>query len=161
MKYAYFAGGCFWCITPVFDEMPGVRSVTAGYSGGCERNPSYSDVKHQLTGHRETIRIEYDETAVSYDTLLDTFLGAIDPQDAGGQFIDRGHSYTAAVYYTCDAERLAAENKLRALGANAVASEPFRSFFDAEEEHQSYYKKHPEEFAKEMISSGRVKQSEE
>ena len=162
---AYFAGGCFWCITPVFADMDGVARVTSGYSGGNEVNPVYDDVKHQRTGHRETIRIDYDPAKVAFDALLEVFLGSVDPFDEGGQFIDRGHSYTLAVYYTDEAQRRAAEAQIAQLQSSSgrevfVAVEPFASFFDAEEEHQDYYLKHPEEFEQELIDSGR-KQREE
>ena len=159
---AYFAGGCFWCITPTFDLTDGVERVTSGYSGGREANPTYEDVKHQRTGHRETIRIDFVPERVSYTQLLDIFLCGVDPFDAGGQFIDRGHSYTLAIYYLDNAQRSAAEAALGALEAEAgkrpcIALEPFTSFWDAEEYHQDYYKKNPEAFRKELIESGRVK----
>ena len=162
METAYFAGGCFWCITPAFREMEGVLSVVSGYSGGGEENPAYEDVKHQRTGHRETIQICYDPEKVSFDTLMDVFLGSVDPFDPDGQFIDRGHSYTLAVYYLSEGQRAAAEAKLRQLeqlsGKTAcVPVESFRSFWRAEEYHQDYYRKHPEEFRQELISSGRIK----
>ena len=162
MKTAYFAGGCFWCITPTFQEFPGVASVTSGYSGGLEENPVYEDVKYQRTGHRETIRIEYDEEKVSYGQLLDIFLSGVDPFDEGGQFIDRGHSYTLAVYYLSEEEKQIAEDGIRKLekeSGNAVyiSVEPFKSFYSAEEEHQNYYLKHPKEFEQELIDSGRKK----
>lgn len=162
MKTAYFAGGCFWCITPTFREMEGVANVVSGYSGGMEENPSYEDVKYQSTGHRETIRIDYDDGKIAYCELLDIFLGGVDPFDAGGQFIDRGHSYTLAVYYLTDEERTIAQDHIQALEAEScqkvfISVEPFRSFFSAEEEHQDYYRKHPEEFRQELIDSGRLK----
>ena len=162
MKTAYFAGGCFWCITPTFREMEGVTTVTSGYSGGAEVNPSYEDVKYQRTGHRETIRIEYEEDMVSYAQLLDIFLSGVDPFDEGGQFIDRGHSYTLAVYYETEAERQLAEAAIRALEAESgqkvyISLEPYGQFYTAEEEHQDYYRKHPEEFRQELIDSGRLK----
>ena len=165
MASAYFAGGCFWCITPTFREWPGVTNVVSGYSGGTEIDPSYEAVKHQQTGHRETIRVDYDDRQVSFETLFDIFLGGVDPFDAGGQFIDRGHSYTLAIYYEEDAERLAAEAALSALAAEsgetpAVAVEPFRGFYPAEEEHQDYYRKHPEEFRQELLDSGRLKEQD-
>ena len=75
MKEAYFAGGCFWCIGGFFEQMEGVLSVTSGYSGGDEDAPSYEDVKAQRTGHRETIKIEYDESKIGYRELLDFFCG--------------------------------------------------------------------------------------
>lgn len=164
MKTAYFAGGCFWCITPTFQEFPGVASVTSGYSGGDEAAPTYEDVKYQRTGHRETIRIDYDPQAVSYSQLLDIFLNGVDPFDAGGQYIDRGHSYTLAVYYLTDAERELAEAAIAALGAQSgqkvcVSIEHFKGFYTAEEEHQDYYRKHPEAFRQELIDSGRLKEN--
>ena len=151
MKTAYFAGGCFWCITPTFQEMDGVFTVTSGYSGGAEVNPSYEDVKCQRTGHRETIRIAYDEDLVSYAQLLDIFLSGVDPFDEGGQFIDRGHSYTLAVYYETEQERQLAADAIGALEKASgqkvyISLEPFTAFYTAEEEHQDYYRKHPEEF---------------
>ncbi len=162
MKQAYFAGGCFWCITPTFRETEGVENVTSGYSGGLEENPRYEDVKYQRTGHRETIRIDYLPEQVSYERLLELFLCGVDPYDGGGQFIDRGHSYTLAVYYTDETQRQAAQAAIQALeqesGQKAqIAVEPFRSFYAAEEEHQDYYLKHPREFEQELIDSGRKK----
>ena len=73
-KTAYFAGGCFWCITPAFNESEGVFKVTSGYCGGSEVNPTYNEVKSQQTGHRETIKIDYDADKISFDKLLDIFI---------------------------------------------------------------------------------------
>ena len=162
-KTAYFAGGCFWCITPAFDQMEGVASVTSGYSGGDEKDPDYTLVKSQKTGHREAIRVEYDPEQVPYETLLDIFLCGVDPFDPGGQFIDRGHSYTLAIYFLDDAQRLGAETALVRLEKEAgkapcISLEPFKSFYRAEEEHQDYYRKHPAEFRQELIESGRLRE---
>ena len=163
METAYFAGGCFWCITPTFKQMEGVSNVVSGYSGGEEENPVYEDVKYQRTGHRETIRIDYDPEAVSFDALMDVFLGSVDPFDPDGQFIDRGFSYTLAIYYLSEAQRAAALEKLQNLEQESgktvyIRVEPFRSFWRAEEYHQDYYLKPPEEFRQELISSGRIKE---
>ena len=162
METAYFAGGCFWCITPTFKEMEGVADVISGYSGGDEIDPTYLDVKYQRTRHRETIRIDFDPDAVTFSQLLDIFLSSVDPFDPDGQFIDRGHSYTLAVYYCSDAQRKNAEAAVQALAEKSaqpvyVSVEPFKSFYRAEEEHQDYYRKHPEEFKQELIDSGRIK----
>lgn len=162
---AYFAGGCFWCITPTFKEMEGVVDVISGYSGGTEVNPTYADVKKQKTRHRETIRIDFDPEAVSFEQLLDIFLSSVDPFDPDGQFIDRGHSYTLAVYHCSDRQRAAAEAAVQALEAESqqkvyVSIEPFTAFYNAEEEHQDYYLKHPEEFRQELIDSGRLKSAD-
>jgi peptide-methionine (S)-S-oxide reductase len=162
LKTAYFAGGCFWCITPTFREWPGVADVVSGYSGGTEYNPTYEDVKYQRTGHRETIRIDFDPARVSFETLLDIFLGGVDPFDGGGQYIDRGHSYTLAIYHLDEAQEKATRTAIAALEAESgkpvrISIEPFRSFWPAEEYHQDYYRKHPEEFQLELIDSGRLK----
>lgn len=162
MKTAYFAGGCFWCITPTFQELDGVGRVISGYSGGREENPAYEDVKHQRTGHRETIRIDYDPRKVTFSQLVDIFLSGVDPFDGGGQFIDRGHSYTLAIYYLSEEEQTVAREAIRALEEESgqpvfISLEPFRNFYTAEEEHQDYYRKNPDAFRQELIDSGRMK----
>ena len=136
--------------------------MTSGYSGGKEENPVYADVKYQRTGHRETIRIVYDPEKRTYQELMDVFLAGVDPFDGEGQFIDRGHSYTLAVYYETQEERAIAEAAIQRLEAESgqkvyVSLEAFMAFYAAEEEHQDYYKKHPEEFRQELIDSGRLK----
>ena len=160
MKTAYFAGGCFWCITPTFKETYGVLEVTSGYCGGDEENPTYKEVKSQQTGHRETIKIDYDSEKVSFTELFEIFLDGVDPFDSEGQFIDRGFSYTLAVYYNDLIEKGTAEKMISGLEEKSgkkvfVSVEPFKTFYNAEEEHQDYYLKHPEEFEKELIESGR------
>ncbi len=160
MKQAYFAGGCFWCITPNFKEYDGVSAVTSGYCGGSAEDAVYAKVKSQTTAHRETIRVDYDEDQVAFDTLLDIFLCGVDPFDDGGQFIDRGFSYTLAVYYTDEAQRITAKAHIDALKESSgkdvyIALEPFSAFYPAEEEHQDYYLKNPEAFERELIESGR------
>ena len=165
MEKAYFAGGCFWCITPTFRCMEGVLDVVSGYSGGDEVNPTYEDVKSQRTGHREAICVRYDPALVSYESLLQIYLDSVDPFDEGGQFIDRGFSYTLAVYYNTAEEK---ETVLRLLGkleAQAgkkpfVAVEAYKNFYTAEEYHQNYDLKNPEEFQRELVQSGRVKEEE-
>ena len=158
---AYFAGGCFWCVTPIY-KMYGVDKVVCGYSGGDEENPTYEDVKSQKTGHRETIMLEYDPEKVSFSKLLDIFFANVDPFDSEGQFIDKGHSYTLAIYYTSDEEKMMAENRVKKLELDSkrdvfVSIEPFKNFYEAEEYHQDYYLKNPEAFEKELIESGRKK----
>ena len=158
---AYFAGGCFWCVTPIY-KMYGVDKVICGYSGGDEVNPTYEDVKAQKTGHRETIMLEYDNKTVSYDNLLDIYFSNVDPFDKDGQYIDKGFSYTLAIYYTTEEEKEKAEERIRKIEEESgkktyVAVEPFKSFYEAEEYHQDYYLKNPEEFEKELVESGRKK----
>ena len=161
MKKAHFAGGCFWCITPTFKETAGVQDVTCGYCGGDEANPTYEQVKHGETHHRETIQVTYDEERVSFGELLALFLDSVDPFDGGGQFIDRGASYTLAVYFADEAERKETEAQLARLSqasgrAPQVAVEPLKVFYPAEEYHQDYYLKNPAAFEEELRTSGRV-----
>ena len=156
---ACFAGGCFWCVTPIY-KIYGVDSVVSGYSGGKEENPAYEDVKAQKTGHREAILLEYDPAKVTYDELLAIYFDNVDPFDPEGQFIDRGRSYTLAIYYSSEEEKRLAEARIRRLEQESgkavyVALEPFTAFYPAEEFHQDYYRKHPAEFEKELIESGR------
>ncbi len=161
IQKAYFAGGCFWCVTPIY-KIYGVDTVVCGYSGGDEPNPTYQDVKAQKTGHRETIELSYDTENVDYGKLLDIYLANVDPFDGEGQFIDKGFSYTLAIYYQNEAELQLAKEKLNELEESSgkkvqIALEPFKFFYPAEEEHQDYYLKNPEAFEKEMIESGRRK----
>lgn len=160
MKNAYFAGGCFWCITPIFRDLDGVTDVVSGYSGGDEENPTYLDVKKQKTGHRETIKVTYDEEKTGFHELLEIYLKSIDPFDTEGQFIDKGFSYTTAIFYTDENEKEISEKMCTALSEKsgkkvAVKVEPFKNFYDAEEYHQNWDLKNPEAFEKEIEESGR------
>ena len=107
-KEAIFAGGCFWCIEKDFEKVAGVVDVVSGYTGGTNDNPTYKN--HGRYGHREVVKITYDDTKTSYARLLDIFWRSVDPTDGGGQFCDRGHSYTTAVY-AVDGEQLEAAQK--------------------------------------------------
>ena len=156
---AYFAGGCFWCVTPIY-QLYGVEKVRCGYSGGEEENPSYQDVKAQKTGHRETIMLEYDPEKVPFDLLLEIYFENIDPYDGEGQFIDRGFSYSPAIFYVNEEQKEKAQAAIRKIEEKsgkktAVKLLPFSTFYEAEEEHQDYYLKHPEEFEEELVKSGR------
>jgi peptide-methionine (S)-S-oxide reductase len=143
---AIFAGGCFWCMESDFESVAGVTDVVSGYTGGTMKHPTYRN--HE--GHVEAVRISFDDSRVSYEQLLHTFWRSVDPTDAGGQFCDRGHSYTTAVF-ALDAEQKAAAEKSKAdieasgkLGAPIVTPILDATFFtEAEDYHQDYYKKNP------------------
>jgi len=143
---AIFAGGCFWCVESDFDYVKGVTSTTSGYIGGKGDNPTYKS--HVANGDREAVEIKYDPAVVSYAELLKTFFRTVNPTDDGGQFCDRGHSYTTAVYtlneeQATQAEAAKAEAE-KTLGKPIVTEiAPPATFWPAEDYHQDFYKKSP------------------
>ena len=143
---ATFAGGCFWCMEPPFDKIPGVVSTTSGYAGGNEVNPTYEQVASGVTGHAEVVQVVFDPGKVSYGQLLDVFWRNIDPLDGAGQFCDRGRQYRTAIYYEGDAQRRAAlasreslETSGRLRGPVVTEIAPLKAFYPAEEYHQDFY----------------------
>jgi peptide-methionine (S)-S-oxide reductase len=145
---ATFAGGCFWCMEPPFDELPGVLSTTAGYTGGRTVNPTYQQVSSGKTGHAEAMQVRYDSTRITYETLLDVFWRNIDPLTANRQFCDRGRQYRSAIFYHGEDQRRLAQSSKEALDRRfdepiVTEIEPADAFYPAEEYHQDYYKKNP------------------
>ncbi|WP_404863442.1 peptide-methionine (S)-S-oxide reductase MsrA [Georhizobium sp. MAB10] len=143
---AIFAGGCFWCVESDFDKVAGVTSTISGYIGGSSDNPTYEN--HTADGHREAVEITYDPSQTDFETLLATFWRTVDPTDDGGQFCDRGFSYTTAIY-AVDGEQatLAEQSKAE---AEAALGQPIvtevvegQTFWPAEDYHQDYYVKNP------------------
>src|SRR5216683_755785 len=96
---ATFAGGCFWCMQPPFEQLKGVASVKAGYTGGHTKNPTYEDVCTGTTGHAESVQVTYDPSKISYDELLEVFWRNIDPTSENSQFADHGTQYRSAIFY--------------------------------------------------------------
>lgn len=142
------AGGCFWCMEPPFDELPGVLSTTSGYSGGNTVDPTYEEVTYGKTGHYEVVRVTYDSTQVELSTLLATYWRNIDPFDPTGQFCDKGASYRSAIFVANDAEQKLAQASLAKIQERFDASvvtriEPLGPFYPAEDYHQDYYQKNP------------------
>jgi peptide-methionine (S)-S-oxide reductase len=145
---ATFAGGCFWCMEPPFDALPGVISTTSGYTGGTMKDPSYEAVSAGATGHAEAVEVRYDPARVSYEKLLENFWRNIDPLAANRQFCDEGNQYRSAIFYHDEAQRRAAEVSKRKLAAErgwAIVTEivPAGPFYRAEEYHQDYARKNP------------------
>ncbi|HLX24558.1 MAG TPA: peptide-methionine (S)-S-oxide reductase MsrA [Usitatibacter sp.] len=147
---AIFAGGCFWCMEPPFDNTPGVEATISGYTGGRTVNPSYHEVSSGTTGHAESVEVIYDPKVVSYEKLLDVYWHNVDPTVKDRQFCDAGTQYRTAIFYVDDEQRKAAEASKAALDK----SKPFKGpvvtviemagpFYPAEEYHQDYYKKNP------------------
>jgi peptide methionine sulfoxide reductase msrA/msrB len=147
---ATFAGGCFWCMQPPFEKLPGVVSTTVGYTGGHTRNPTYEEVSAGATGHAESIQIVYDPSTISYQQLLDVFWHNIDPLTADAQFCDHGTQYRSAIFVHDDAQRQLAEASKQRLVASGRFDRPIvteivaaTQFYPAEEYHQMYHEKNP------------------
>lgn len=159
---AYFAGGCFWCTESDFEKVPGVLSVISGYAGGHLENPTYPEVVTETTGHREAVEVRYDPKKVSYQGLVEYFFTRIDPTDPGGQFVDRGESYTSALFFLSKEEEQTAKDIVAKLTQGGTYEKPIVTailplthFWVAEEYHQDYYKKNPLRYEYYRSASGR------
>jgi peptide methionine sulfoxide reductase msrA/msrB len=157
---ATFAGGCFWCMQPPFEQLAGVTKVEAGYTGGTGANPSYEDYAEK--GHTEAVQVTFDTAKVSYKHLVDVFWRQINPTDPEGQFVDRGPQYRAAIYYRNDKQKLTAEKSREALNKSGrfdkpivIKILPFTVFYAAEDYHQDFYKKSPEHYLAYRSGAGR------
>ena len=147
---AIFAGGCFWCMEPPFDKLPGVVSTTSGYIGGRTKNPTYQQVSAGTTGHTEAVQIVYDPAKVSYQKLLEVFWRNIDPTTPNAQFCDHGSQYRSGIFYVDKEQHRLASASLQALERSKPFKEPIvteitaaSTFYAAEDYHQDYYKKNP------------------
>ncbi len=160
---ATFAGGCFWCMESPFDQLPGVFSVTVGYTGGKKGNPTYEEVCTGTTGHAEAVEILFDPVKISYDKLLDAYWRSIDPTTKDAQFADHGTQYRTAIFYHSEEQKSQAyASKERFQQAfqlkNPIVTEivPATVFYPAEEYHQHYYKKNPFHYNMYREGSGRA-----
>jgi peptide-methionine (S)-S-oxide reductase len=147
---AIFAGGCFWCEETAFEGLPGVLSVTSGYTGGQKKNPAYEEVSSGGTGHAESVEVVFDPAKTSYERLLEVFWHNVDPFQKDGQFCDHGTQYRSAIFYRDEAQRKAAEESRRRLeeeprfkGKIVTQIVAASTFYPAEDYHQDFYKKNP------------------
>jgi len=161
-KVATFAGGCFWCIEAIYDEMDGVESAVSGYTGGKAETATYSQVARGSTDHREAVQVKFYPSIVSYEELLDAYWRSIDPTDAGGQFADRGYQYTTAIYVHNEDQREKAEKSRQNLSESDMFDEPivteineFDEFYVAEDKHQNYSEKRTAHYKVYKKASGR------
>lgn len=162
MMLATFAGGCFWCMQPPFQQIGGVTGVVAGYSGGTKPNPSYEEVSSGTTGHLEAVQVTYDPENISFEKLLEVFWTQIDPTDSEGQFADKGSQYKTAIFYHDEEQKRVAEISKKHFDDSGkfkkpVATEirPYKNFYPAEEYHQNYANKNPREYELYKTYSGR------
>lgn len=163
VKTAIFAGGCFWCMQPPYDQAKGVVKTVVGYTGGEGADANYQKVSAHQTKHREAIEVTYDPAQISYEQLLDIFWRQINPTQADGQFHDIGLSYQAAIFYANEQEKKAAEASKESLGQSGKFQKPIvteilpaTKFYPAEDYHQKYYLKNPADFEAYHVGSGRV-----
>jgi peptide-methionine (S)-S-oxide reductase len=159
---ATFAGGCFWCMEPPFEKLDGVVSVTSGYTGGPEKNPTYEQVSNHQTGHTEAVVIVFDPKVVRYEKLLEVFWHNIDPTTDDRQFCDYGRQYRTGIFvHDAEQKRLAEESKRnieRTKTFSGPVLTPIESagpFYDAEDYHQDFYKKSPVRYYSYRAGCGR------
>ena len=150
-KTTYFASGCFWCVEAIFESVKGVKEVVSGYAGGTEENPTYEQVGGGYTSHAEAVKIYYDPKIISFTVLVQVFFGSHDPTTLNRQGPDRGSQYRSIAFYKNDKEKEIIEGYINALKEqNVYEGEPittevteFAMFYDAEDYHQDYERKHP------------------
>nr|WP_292968789.1 peptide-methionine (S)-S-oxide reductase MsrA [Allomuricauda sp.] len=148
---AYFASGCFWCVEAIFESVKGVKEVYSGYSGGTEKNPTYEQVSYGKTHHAEAVEVHYDPNVISFTQLVQVFFGSHDPTTLNRQGPDRGAQYRSIAFYKTDGEKNIIQDYIDKLetenvyGDRPIVTEvkPFEKFYMAEEYHQDYEKRNP------------------
>lgn len=149
-EVATLAGGCFWCLEAVFDNLQGVEDVVSGYSGGKTANPTYHQVSSGATGHAEVIQITFEPEEISYQDLLEVFFTIHDPTTLNRQGSDVGTQYRSAIFYHSPEQKATAEQVIAELEAAGIWEDPivtelasFTAFYPAEDYHQEYFAKNP------------------
>ena len=161
-KVAYFASGCFWCVEAIFESVTGVEEAVSGYAGGDTINPTYRKIGTGKTGHAETVAVYYDSEVVSFATLVDVFFGSHDPTTVNGQHPDYGTQYRSIAFYENDNEKEIIENKIAALnktkydGKIATEVVKFEKFYKAEDYHQDFEKRNPNQSYVKSVSIPRL-----
>jgi peptide-methionine (S)-S-oxide reductase len=147
---AILAGGCFWCIEPVFSQLMGVKQVVSGYIGGHTLNPTYKEICTGTTGHAEAIKVVFDPAQISFDALLEIFFVAHDPTTPNRQGNDIGTQYRSAIFCQDAEQRISAQNMITRLSAEKLWPLPIvtqvnstTTFYPAEDYHQYYYANNP------------------
>lgn len=150
LSTAYFASGCFWCVEAVFESVKGVKEAVSGYAGGNTDNPTYQKIGTGTTGHAEAVKVYYDAKAVNFETLVKVFYGSHNPTTVNGQSPDFGTQYRSIIFYSNDNEKMIAQkfkNDLDRSGKyeEPIATEimPLKQFYKAEEYHQDYERRNP------------------
>ena len=162
LEKATFAGGCFWCMEPPFENQKGIKDVISGYTGGHVENPTYEEVCSGTTGHAEGVEVTFDPKEISYEKLLDIFWHNVDPTDGGGQFADRGDQYRTEIFYHGEEQKRLAEKSKENLEKAKVFTRPITTkitpavtFYKAEDYHQDYCRLNPLRYKAYRYGSGR------
>lgn len=163
-KRAYFASGCFWCVEAIFESVKGVEEVVSGYAGGTESNPTYEQVSYGRTGHAEAVEVYYNPEVISFFELVQVFFGSHDPTTPNQQGPDRGRQYRSIAFYQTEEEQKTIRAYMDALQENKVYDRPLvteitplETFWPAEDYHQDYERKHPENPYIQNVSIPRLK----
>ncbi|HEY9898987.1 MAG TPA: peptide-methionine (S)-S-oxide reductase MsrA [Pantanalinema sp.] len=162
-EQATFGGGCFWCLEAAFGELKGVASVVSGYAGGTVENPTYQAVCTGRTGHAEVVRITYDPAVIGYRDLLGVFFTLHDPTTLDRQGADVGTQYRSVIFPHSKEQEVEAREVMAALGASGdydapivTTIEPLQRFYPAEEYHQNYFARNPEQPYCQLVVAGKV-----
>ncbi len=165
---AYFASGCFWCVEAIFESVKGVKEVVSGYSGGEEQNPTYEQVAYGRTGHAEAVEVYYDPEVISFQKLVQVFFGSHDPTSFNRQGPDRGAQYRSIAFYKNDEEAKIIKDYVVLLESKSVYPEPivtqivaFDKFWKAEEYHQDFERKNPNQSYVRAVSVPRLNRFKE
>ena len=160
IQNVYLAGGCFWCMEEVYQDLEGVNEVVSGFSGGHVTDPSYMDVVTGNTGHIETVKIVFDDEIISLNQIIKLFFLNIDPFDPNGQFCDKGYSYRSAIFINSQEIEKISNQYLNIIKNNhkdelQILLLPFENFYEAEDYHQDYYIINPIRYNYYKFSCGR------
>ncbi len=167
-EVAVFGGGCFWCTEAVFQSLKGVSSVVPGYAGGAVDDPNYIDVSQGNTGHAEVVRVEFDPSVISYDSLLEVFWNIHNPTSLNRQGNDVGEQYRSVIFYTTDLQKEKAESSKKKLGISGqyessivTEIEPLDIFFEAEGYHKNYFINHKDDAYCEVVINPKLQKLRE
>jgi len=162
-EVATLAGGCFWCIEAVFQEINGVESVVSGYTGGTTVNPTYQEVCTNSTGHAEAVQVRFDPSKISYREILEIFFSVHDPTTLNRQGGDVGTQYRSAIFYQSEEQKAIAEQLIGEFGKahlwkKTIVTQilPLDKFYPAEDYHRNYFVRHPEQAYCQMVISPKV-----
>ncbi len=163
LQQTVLAGGCFWCLEAVFDQVRGVTDVVSGYAGGSRPHPTYEQVCSGLTGHAEVVKVTFDPSIISFEDLLHIFFTIHDPTTLNRQGADVGTQYRSAIFYTSEVQKTTSEKVMRELTTEGLWSDPIvtqlvplDAFFPAEDYHQQYFARNPNQGYCRMVVAPKV-----